>query len=110
MNTVKLSQSVIDEIKRIIVESEVTKEDDRNWPEPDKIGRQELEIKLNKEHISFTVSIKYFLCEITPYLKPRHNSTSLSYLPGFENWIASQCARKSRPGRLPHFLLFSAGS
>lgn len=48
---------VIEEIKRIISESEITKEDDRNWPEPDKIGRQELEIKMNKEHISFTVSI-----------------------------------------------------
>jgi protein mago nashi len=66
MNTVKLSQSVIDEIKRIIVESEVTKEDDRNWPEPDKIGRQELEIKLNKEHISFTVSFRFFCVKYRP--------------------------------------------
>ena len=26
------------------------------WPEPDKIGRQELEIKLGNTHISFTTS------------------------------------------------------
>lgn len=32
------------------------REDDHNWPEPDIVGRQELEVKLGKEHISFTVS------------------------------------------------------
>jgi hypothetical protein len=31
------------------------REDDRNWPEPDRIGKQELEIVMNNEHISFTV-------------------------------------------------------
>jgi len=59
-SAVKLSPLVIEEIKRIISESEITKEDDRNWPEPDKIGRQELEIKINKEHISFTVSKHFY--------------------------------------------------
>ena len=33
----------------------VSREDDRLWPEADRIGRQELEIVLNNEHISFTV-------------------------------------------------------
>jgi len=32
------------------------KEDDRNWPEPNYIGRQELEIVMGNEHISFTTS------------------------------------------------------
>lgn len=31
-------------------------EDDVNWPKPDKNGRQELEIVLGNEHISFTTS------------------------------------------------------
>ena len=31
------------------------REDDANWPTPDKIGRQELEIKYGKTHISFIV-------------------------------------------------------
>ena len=44
------------EVKRMIQESECTKEDDHNWPAPDKIGRQELEIKIGNEHISFTCS------------------------------------------------------
>lgn len=48
---------MIEEIKRIIRESEITKEDDNKWPAPDRVGRQELEIKMDREHISFTVSI-----------------------------------------------------
>lgn len=57
------------ELKRIIEDSEILQasiwlqhlsidyvfqEDDGKWPEPDKIGRQELEILLNNQHISFT--------------------------------------------------------
>ena len=57
VHVVKLSPLVIEEFKRIIADSEITREDDNNWPEPDKIGRQELEIRMDKEHISFTVSI-----------------------------------------------------
>jgi hypothetical protein len=53
---VTLGPSVIEEIKRIIRESEIAKEDDKHWPPPDRVGRQELEIKLDREHISFTVS------------------------------------------------------
>ena len=34
----------------------IYREDDRIWPAPDKVGRQELEILLGKEHISFTVN------------------------------------------------------
>ncbi len=50
-----LSGAVIEEIKRIIRDSEITREDDHNWPAPDKEGRQELEVKIDKEHIAFTV-------------------------------------------------------
>lgn len=32
-------------------------EDDNNWPPPDRVGRQELEIVMNNEHISFTSKI-----------------------------------------------------
>lgn len=51
---VYVSQAVIEEFKKIILDSEVTKEDDGNWPLPDKNGRQELEIKVNNEHVAFT--------------------------------------------------------
>ncbi|CAH0482529.1 unnamed protein product [Peronospora belbahrii] len=51
---VTVSKSVIDEVKRIISDSEITKEDDKEWPEPDRVGRQELEVVLGNDHISFT--------------------------------------------------------
>ena len=47
---------MIAEVQRIVQESEVTKEDDHRWPAPDRDGRQELEIKMGSEHISFTCS------------------------------------------------------
>ena len=56
---VTLGPLVIEEFKRIIRESEVTKEDDNNWPLPDKGGCQELEIKIDREHIAFTVFCDY---------------------------------------------------
>lgn len=46
---------VMDELKRMVVECEVLKEDDRMWPQPDRVGRQELEIILGGEHICFSV-------------------------------------------------------
>ncbi|PAV78263.1 hypothetical protein WR25_17662 [Diploscapter pachys] len=49
-----VSPSVIKELKRIVEDSEIMQEDDSKWPEPDKVGRQELEILCNNEHISFT--------------------------------------------------------
>eukprot|EP01017_Pseudomicrothorax_dubius_P010161 TRINITY_DN13600_c0_g2_i1.p1 TRINITY_DN13600_c0_g2~~TRINITY_DN13600_c0_g2_i1.p1 ORF type:complete len:154 (-),score=29.58 TRINITY_DN13600_c0_g2_i1:204-665(-) len=51
-----VSDSVVKEMRRIIEESEILQEDDSKWPAPDKVGRQELEIRLGKVHISFTTS------------------------------------------------------
>jgi len=51
-----VSQYVKSELKRIIQESEIIKEDDNLWPTPDRVGRQELEIVLGQDHISFTTS------------------------------------------------------
>jgi hypothetical protein len=56
---VTLGPLVIEEFKRIIRESEVTKEDDAQWPPPDKVGCQELEVRLDDEHIAFTVSFLF---------------------------------------------------
>ncbi|KAL8904997.1 MAG: hypothetical protein Q9171_006843 [Xanthocarpia ochracea] len=50
-----VSSLLIAEIKRIIKDSEIMKEDDSKWPEKNKDGRQELEIRLGNEHISFEV-------------------------------------------------------
>nr|KAJ0223711.1 hypothetical protein LSAT_V11C200097550 [Lactuca sativa] len=51
-----LTPSVLKECRRIVSDSDIMKEDDNNWPEPDRVGRQELEIVMGNEHISFTTS------------------------------------------------------
>ena len=47
----------MNELRRIIEDSEILKEDDSNWPMPNRDGKQELEVVLGNEHISFTVSM-----------------------------------------------------
>jgi protein mago nashi len=51
-----VGQAVLEELKRIIEDSEIMKEDDNNWPMPDRVGWQELEIVMGQEHISFTTT------------------------------------------------------
>ncbi len=36
---VYINDIVLEEIKRIIRDSDITKEDDKDWPQPDKVGR-----------------------------------------------------------------------
>ncbi|CAK1355466.1 unnamed protein product [Cercospora beticola] len=48
-----VSALMVQEIKRIIKDSEIMKEDDTKWPQKNKDGRQELEIRMGGEHISF---------------------------------------------------------
>ncbi|TKA79376.1 hypothetical protein B0A55_02839 [Friedmanniomyces simplex] len=48
-----VSSLMVTEIKRVIKDSEIMKEDDTKWPQKNKDGRQELEIRLGSEHISF---------------------------------------------------------
>lgn len=52
-----VSSAVIEEIKRIVKQSEIIKEDDSKWPQKNKDGRQELEIRLGGDHISFEVCL-----------------------------------------------------
>ena len=51
-----VNECLIEALKKIVTDSEILKEDDRNWPTPDKVGRQELEVVLGDEHISFTTT------------------------------------------------------
>jgi protein mago nashi len=51
-----VSASVMRELKRIVEDSEIMKEDDSKWPEPDKVGRQELEVVIGGDHISFATT------------------------------------------------------
>jgi protein mago nashi len=47
---------MVQQIRQLVEESEIMKEDDEKWPKKNVVGRQELEIRLGNEHISFEVS------------------------------------------------------
>ena len=51
-----VSQAILDELERIIADAGILQEDDSKWPEPDRTGRQELEIIMGNEHISFATT------------------------------------------------------
>ncbi|XTI88487.1 mago nashi protein [Cenococcum geophilum] len=65
-----VSSLMIAEIKRIIKESEIMKEDDTKWPQKNKDGRQELEIRLGNEHISFETAKIGSLVDVTESQDP----------------------------------------
>lgn len=47
---------VMRELARIVRDSEIMYEDDRLWPMPDSVGRQELEIIMGEEHIRYNLA------------------------------------------------------
>ncbi|ORM40676.1 Protein mago nashi -like protein 2 [Babesia sp. Xinjiang] len=51
-----VTSAVIGELKRIIDDSEITSEDHSDWPIPDRVGRQELELKLDGKHFTYSTS------------------------------------------------------
>lgn len=50
---ITVSPAVLNEIWRIVSESEIVKENDESWPEKNRDGKQELEIRIGRYHISF---------------------------------------------------------
>ncbi|XXG98061.1 hypothetical protein Hte_004379 [Hypoxylon texense] len=68
--TVCVSSLVVDEIKRIVKTSEIMKEDDAKWPQKNKDGRQELEIRLGNDHISFETAKIGSLIDVTESADP----------------------------------------
>ncbi|PKI83541.1 hypothetical protein MVES_002383 [Malassezia vespertilionis] len=48
-----ISPLMVQQLQEIVEESEVIKEDDAKWPKKNAFGRQELEVRLGKEHVSF---------------------------------------------------------
>lgn len=51
-----VAKPILQELRRIVEDSEIMQEDDSSWPQPDRVGRQELEIQLGNEHISFATT------------------------------------------------------
>ncbi|KAI4155898.1 MAG: hypothetical protein LQ340_000678 [Diploschistes diacapsis] len=65
-----VSSLLISEIKRIVKDSEIMKEDDSKWPEKNRDGRQELEIRMGNEHISFETAKIGSLVDVTESSDP----------------------------------------
>ncbi|KAJ8070989.1 hypothetical protein OCU04_001341 [Sclerotinia nivalis] len=65
-----ISSLLVEEIKRIIKTSEIMKEDDSKWPQKNKDGRQELEIKIGSEVISFETAKIGSLVDVTESQDP----------------------------------------
>ncbi|KAI8379507.1 mago nashi-like protein 2 [Radiomyces spectabilis] len=61
---VYVSPAVLQELKRIINESEIMKEDDSQWPQKNVVGSQELEVRIGNTHISFETSKLGSLMEV----------------------------------------------
>ena len=61
---------VLGELQRIIEESAIMKEDDRGWPQPDKVGKQELEIKIGGKKREFETSKFGSYSEVTQSSDP----------------------------------------
>lgn len=67
---VTLSPALLNQLKTIILDSEILKEDDKLWPVPDSIGRQELEIIVGNQHISFNCSKISSLAQVSESKDP----------------------------------------
>eukprot|EP00727_Mastigamoeba_balamuthi_P000747 m51a1_g1067 putative protein mago nashi homolog (149) ;mRNA; r:843394-844358 len=51
-----VSRAVLDELKRIVEASNIMQADDNLWPTADREGKQELEVVIGDQHISFVTS------------------------------------------------------
>lgn len=65
-----LSPAVVEEAKRIILASDISSIDDRNWEDPP-AARQELEIKIGNKHIAFTCGEIGSLADIQNSVDPK---------------------------------------
>ncbi|ORC90697.1 mago nashi-like protein [Trypanosoma theileri] len=67
----RVSPAVLEEIKRLIISSGVLESDDERWPQPDRNGRQELEIRLGNTHISLVTNKITSLSEVENSENPK---------------------------------------
>ena len=53
---VKCSQAIVDLVKKMTIESNIFLCDDAKWPEPDRDGKQELDVQIGGTHVSFATN------------------------------------------------------
>ena len=44
-----MNEALLEQLKKIVRDSEIMREDYHSWPPPDKVGRQELEVGMDGE-------------------------------------------------------------
>ncbi|KAJ9519542.1 hypothetical protein QJQ45_000619 [Haematococcus lacustris] len=120
-----VSQAILDEVKRIVQDSEVVKEDDNQWPEPDRVGRQELEVIVDGKHISFTCTklgsvlqvqqskdpeglrVFYYLVQDQPPAQPPPGPVQRPQVPPWGRWLdrdTNRCLNLQRIGEMMMWL------
>ncbi|POW04758.1 hypothetical protein PSHT_11094 [Puccinia striiformis] len=114
LRLVWLSPLTISELKQIVAESEIIKEDDHNWPKKNVVGKQELEVRLTDTHISFETAKIGVLVDVQGSVE--------FHIPLKGMWISTFCSKEcgfpqekelvelvSIGGREPGELVFISG-
>lgn len=52
----RLSPAVLEQVKALLVKQKICEMDDAKWPQPDRNGRQELEVHLGSTEVSFVTN------------------------------------------------------
>jgi protein mago nashi len=97
-----VSPAVVEEVKRIIVESNIIHVDDCKWKEPEDgtiAGRQELECKVGSHHIAFTTCEIGSLTEIQKSADPEGLTVFYKLIQDLKELILTliSCHFKARP-------------
>lgn len=85
----RLSAPVLTEIKRLIIQQRVLDCDDTTWPEPDRNGRQELEIRVGNTHISLVTNKTTIMQEIETSKDPAGLGAFFYFVKDVRNLILS---------------------
>ncbi|CDR95222.1 mago nashi protein, putative [Babesia bigemina] len=104
-----LTRAVIAEMKRIVLESEITSEDHTDWPIPDRVGRQELELKIEGKRYTYSTSKIGSLSDVQNSKDPNGMRVFYYLVQDLKCFVFSlislcfrvgpQCARGSHPCR-----------
>lgn len=76
----RVSPAVLEEIKRLTVQFGVCDSNDESWPQPDRNGRQELEVHLGNTYMSFVTNKITSMTSIESYADSKDLSNFYYYV------------------------------
>ena len=88
-----MNEALLEQLKKIVRDSEIMREDDHSWPPPDKVGRQELEVVMDGEVcervcVCVCLYVFVFVCEPVCRCMQASVSVSLRACPSFLSFLA----------------------